>query len=73
MPSRSSGAVPCRSVDERALMAACYTTASPTMFDSEPESSKIRQVADKFFEIAKQYVGAVPKTGDRQVVVWAVN
>ncbi|MGA8057003.1 MAG: hypothetical protein WB999_02080, partial [Candidatus Binataceae bacterium] len=56
-----------------ALMAACYETASRTMFDSEPESSKIRQVADKFFEIAKQYVGAVPKTGDRQVVVRAVN
>ena len=54
-------------------MAACYETASRTMFDSEPESSKIRQVADKFFEIAKQYVGAVPKTGDRQVVVRAVN
>jgi hypothetical protein len=62
-----------RSIDEGALMEACYETASRTMFDSEPESSKIKEVADKFFEIAKQYVGAVPKTGDHQVVVRAVN
>lgn len=61
------------SIDHGALMEACYETASRMMFDSEPESSKIKQVADKFFDIAKQYVGAVPKAGDRQVVVRAVN
>jgi hypothetical protein len=46
------------SIDEGALMEACYETASRTVFDSEPESSKLKQVADKFFEIAKQYEGA---------------
>ena len=61
------------SIDDGALMEACYETASRTMFDSEPESSIIKEVADKFFDIAKQYVGAVPKAGDRQVVVRAVN
>ncbi len=36
-------------------MKACYENASRTMFDSEPQSSKITQVAKKsFFEIAKQ-------------------
>ena len=28
-----------------------------TMFDSEPESSKLKQIADQFFDIAKQYMG----------------
>jgi hypothetical protein len=28
-----------------------------TMFDSEPESSKLKQVADQFFDIANQYMG----------------
>jgi hypothetical protein len=28
-----------------------------TMFDSEPKSSKLKQVADQFFDIAKQYMG----------------
>jgi len=60
-------------MDEGALMEACYETASCTMFDSEPESSKIKEVADRFFEIAKQYVGAVPKAGDHNVVVRAVR
>jgi hypothetical protein len=62
-----------RSIDEGALMEACYETASRTTFDSEPESSKLKQVADKFFEIAKQYVGAVPKAGDHNVVVRSVR
>jgi hypothetical protein len=62
-----------RSMDEGALMEACYETASRAMFDSEPESSKLKQVADKFFEIAKQYAGAVPKAGDYNVVVRAVR
>jgi len=44
-----------------------------TMFDSEPEGSKIREVADKFFEIAQQYLGAVPKAGAHHVVVRAVR
>jgi hypothetical protein len=36
-------------------MKACDENASRTMFDSEPQSSKITQVAKKsFFEIAKQ-------------------
>jgi hypothetical protein len=44
-----------QSIDEGALMKACYENASRTMFDSEPQSSKITQVAKKsFFEIAKQ-------------------
>jgi hypothetical protein len=62
-----------QSIDEGDLMEACYETASRTMFDSEPEGSKIREVADKFFEIARQYMGAVPKAGDHQVVVRAVR
>jgi hypothetical protein len=60
-----------QSIDEGALMEACYETASRTMFDSEPESSKMKVVADRFFEIAKQYVGAVPKASDCNVVVRA--
>jgi hypothetical protein len=54
-------------------MGACYETASRTMFDSEPEPSKIKEVADKFFDVAMQYIGAVPKAGDRNVVVRAVR
>jgi hypothetical protein len=67
------GKIFAQSIDEGVLMEACYETASRTMFDSEPESSKIKEVADKFFEIAKQHVGAVPKSGDHQVVVRAVR
>jgi hypothetical protein len=62
-----------RLIDEGALMEACYETALRTMFDSEPEGSKLKLVADKFFEIAKQFVGAVPKGGDHNVVVRAVR
>jgi hypothetical protein len=62
-----------QSMDEGALMEACYETASRTMFDSEPESSKIKEIADRFFLIAKQYVGAVPQAGDHNVVVRAVR
>jgi hypothetical protein len=43
------------------------------MFDSEPESSKKREVAVKLFDVTMQYVGAVPKAGDRNVVVRAVR
>ena len=28
-----------------------------TMFDSEPESSKLKQIADQFSDIANQYMG----------------
>jgi hypothetical protein len=36
-----------QSLDDGALMEACYETASRTMFDSEPESLKIKEVADQ--------------------------
>jgi hypothetical protein len=35
------------SINDGALMKACFETASRTMFDSEPESSKIREIADR--------------------------
>jgi hypothetical protein len=71
MRSPRTSALPSQSVDEYALMEACYETASRAMFDSEPEPSKIKEVADKFFQIAKDYLGAVPKAGDHNVVVRA--
>jgi hypothetical protein len=73
MPSPPIGTVPRQSVDEWALMEVCYKTALRTLFDSEPESSKIREVADKIFDVAIQYAGAVPRFGDRNVVVRAVR
>jgi hypothetical protein len=73
MPSHSEGSASRQSIDEQALMAACYETASRTMFDSEPESSKIREVATKFFDLAMQSIGAVPKAGDPNVIVRAVR
>ena len=73
MRSPHTRALPSQSVDEYALMEACYETASRTMFDSEPEPSRIKEVADKFFQIAKDYLGAVPKAGDDNVVVRAVH
>jgi hypothetical protein len=48
----------------RPLRAPCSTPS--------PKARKIKEVADTFFEIAKQYVGAVPKGGDRNVVVTAI-
>jgi hypothetical protein len=62
MRSPHTSALPSQSVDEYALMEACYETASRTMFDSEPEPSKIKEVADKFFQIAKDYLwGRCPR------------
>jgi hypothetical protein len=50
-----------QSIDEGALMEACYETASRTMFDSEPEGSKIREVADKFLKSPNSTTGPCPR------------
>jgi hypothetical protein len=62
-----------RGMDEKALMDACYGLASKTMFNSEPEPSGIRAVAEKFFSVAREHSGFVPESEDRNVVVRAVR
>jgi hypothetical protein len=62
-----------RVMDEKALMDACYELASKTMFNSEPEPSGIRAVAEKFFNIAREHSGFVSESEDRNIVVRAVR
>ena len=56
-----------RVMDEKALMDACHELASKTMFNSEPEPSGIRAVAEKFFNIAREHSGFVPESEDRKI------
>ena len=62
-----------RGIDDKALMDACHELASKTMFDSEPEPSGIRAVAERFFNIASEHSGFVPESEDRSVVIRAVR
>ena len=43
------------------------------LFDSEPTGSNIRTVADKFFKIAREHAGFVPKDSDDNAVIRAVR
>jgi hypothetical protein len=55
------------------MMAACYEVAAKTMFDSEPTGSNIRSVAHKFFKIAREHAGFVPRDSDDNAVVHAIR
>jgi hypothetical protein len=60
-------------MDEDTLMAACYEVAAKTMFDCESKGSNIRAVANKFFKIAREHAGFVPKDSDDNAVVHAIR
>jgi hypothetical protein len=60
-------------MDEDTLMAACYEVAAKTMSGSEPTGSNIRAVANKFFQIAREHAGFVPKDSNDNAVVHAVR